>query len=793
MAKNLFVDTDNNRLLAGPLTTQIATRPIFYGATAETVTVDLIERDSLQNLLNLAQPSGTTVALRVGVPGNVISVPSLSAISQAGITATATCSLFSTTTALGTASLYSGVTATATASLFGNITALATAVVTRGTACTLSLTVASVRLPIIAFGAVSAGQKIYSSISYSYGGVDALEQSLNPHYQNTNPLPTFSTIDFAYSLYLSDSFDHNTGGPIVVTSPAPSLVVTGSSFDPYDPPGKFTGLVNTQVASVVLGTVPTRTDSFLLGRPFKADFGRKLQSTDQSGVGAAAQVLTAEQGPVEFVDIVNVGQGLYGSPQVYFIGTKGTLRDGDTWNPGNGEDKYSSKTVVNTNITDKCTFRNGKLMAIDPSFFSIAASERWISHIQIGIVPDPEVFFCAESVTVASAGSGFPNGINIPFTIPSDRDQGIGCQGIMRAVNGSVISVISITSRGTHFSSSTTTGKNFGILPAYQLDSISVTCAGAGYFGAAPSVTIDDTFLDTSLAGSAPAQAVAVTKADGSVLLQITNRGYGYTTTPGIVVAAPRLADAVRTASLTNTPTGYALGTYACDVEAPGAGTSAVINLIVTAGGSAFVVANSGFGYTTPPVITAPAPNLTGSVQAVSVSCQGAGYTTAPTVTFTGDGTGAAGTAVLSGGRVVGVTITTYGSGYTSAPTVTFAAPTNQGRIQSISVVSGGTNYTTAPAVFFAGSGEAAATAVIANGTVTSISLSEAGSGYAAAPVVTLGASPSRTVYSGVLTVTTAFVNAILPSTTVTVQVQATTTVGTSTLLQVPGTVAASL
>lgn len=237
MAKNLFVDTDNNRLLAGPLTTQIATRPIFYGATAETVTVDLIERDSLQNLLNLAQPSGTTVALRVGVPGNVISVPSLSAISQAGITATATCSLFSTTTALGTASLYSGVTATATASLFGNITALATAVVTRGTACTLSLTVASVRLPIIAFGAVSAGQKIYSSISYSYGGVDALEQSLNPHYQNTNPLPTFSTIDFAYSLYLSDSFDHNTGGPIVVTSPAPSLVVTGSSFDPYDPQG----------------------------------------------------------------------------------------------------------------------------------------------------------------------------------------------------------------------------------------------------------------------------------------------------------------------------------------------------------------------------------------------------------------------------------------------------------------------------------------------------------------------------------------------------------------------------
>lgn len=674
MAKNLFVDTDNNRLLAGSLTTQIATRPVFYGATAETVTVDLIERDSLQNLLNLAQPSGTTVALRVGVPGNVISVPSLSAISQAGITATATCSLFSTTTALGTASLYSGVTATATASLFGNITALATAVVTQGTACTLSLTVASVILPHLAMGVVSSGQNLTSVVS------------------------------------IEDS-------------------------------------------ATTVGTIST------------------------SSAGIKFITKNATTAGTRFVEIINQGQNLYGSPQVYFHFN--WLLAGST-------------QVACDNISEKFSFANGRLVSVNPDFLLTPLAYSGASSFVVIFVPDPNFTDPALSVSVASAGTGFPDNVNIAFSIPSDEDDGIACAGTMRAVNGSIVTA-TVTCVGSRFSSSTTTGKEHGILPAYRLDSISVTCAGAGYFGAAPSVTIDTTFLDTSLAGSTPAQAVAVTKADGSVLLQITGRGYGYTTAPGIVVAAPRLADAVRTASLTNTPTGYALGTYACDVEAPGAGTSAVINLIVTAGGSGLQVANAGFGYTTPPVITAPAPNLTGSVQAVSVSCQGAGYTTAPTVTFTGDGTGVAGTAVLSGGRVVGVTITTYGSGYTSAPTVTFAAPTNQGRIQSISVVSGGTNYTTAPAVFFAGSGGAAATAVIANGTVTSISLSEAGSGYAAAPVVTLGASPSRTVYSGVLTVTTAFVNAILPSTTVTVQVQATTTVGTSTLLQVPGTVAASL
>jgi hypothetical protein len=55
-------------------------------------------------------------------------------------------------------------------------------------------------------------------------------------------------------------------------------------------------------------------------------------------------------------------------------------------------------------------------------------------------------------------------------------------------------------------------------------------------------------------------------------------------------------------------------------------------------------------------------------------------YTTAPTVTFSGGGgTGAAGTAVLSAGKVAVVYLTDQGSGYTSAPTVRFTATVGTG------------------------------------------------------------------------------------------------------------------
>jgi len=64
----------------------------------------------------------------------------------------------------------------------------------------------------------------------------------------------------------------------------------------------------------------------------------------------------------------------------------------------------------------------------------------------------------------------------------------------------------------------------------------------------------------------------------------------------------------------------------------------------------------------------------------VTVTAAGSGYVTAPTVVFTpvSGGSGAAGTAVMSGQTVASVTMTATGTGYLVAPTISFT-PTSGG------------------------------------------------------------------------------------------------------------------
>ncbi len=75
------------------------------------------------------------------------------------------------------------------------------------------------------------------------------------------------------------------------------------------------------------------------------------------------------------------------------------------------------------------------------------------------------------------------------------------------------------------------------------------------------------------------------------------------------------------------------------------------------------------FEYFDPP--RAPA-NLVGTVLSVRVTAAGTGYTSAPKPVFGGTGTGAAGTALLSGTGVSGVVLERGGSGYAADFSVTF-------------------------------------------------------------------------------------------------------------------------
>jgi len=170
-----------------------------------------------------------------------------------------------------------------------------------------------------------------------------------------------------------------------------------------------------------------------------------------------------------------------------------------------------------------------------------------------------------------------------------------------------------------------------------------------------------------------------------------------------------------------------------------GTGATATATASIVDGGIQFItVTNRGGGYSSIPTVgisSAPAGGLTGvatarmigginvcnlnvnpqlrSVQNVDVVNSGYGYTTTPLVRFIGGGgSGAAATASIGDGVVGIVTLTSSGSGYTTSPTITFTG------ISSVS---------------------AAATAVVsAAGTITAINITNAGLGYTEAPTITI-------------------------------------------------------
>jgi hypothetical protein len=183
-----------------------------------------------------------------------------------------------------------------------------------------------------------------------------------------------------------------------------------------------------------------------------------------------------------------------------------------------------------------------------------------------------------------------------------------------------------------------------------------------------------------------------------------------------------------------------------------------VASVTVTAGGS---------GFTSVPTVAFSAPN---TVVSATVTVGGSGYTSVPTVTFSGGaGSGAAATAVLTGGIVTSIIVTAVGTGYTSVPTIAFtggggtlaAATAVLGTtatatvvltgtvVTSLIVTAVGSGYTSTPTITFTGGGgtgatatavlgvTATATAVLTGTTVTSLILNGGGTGYTVSPTIT--------------------------------------------------------
>lgn len=138
--------------------------------------------------------------------------------------------------------------------------------------------------------------------------------------------------------------------------------------------------------------------------------------------------------------------------------------------------------------------------------------------------------------------------------------------------------------------------------------------------------TLADGFIDTAFSNPA---SIATRPGPAAVQYLLGGGGVGYTRSTNIAFQSVQTLGLVRSASLSNVPASYSDGTYSCSVQAPASGTPAQINLVVDRNGSRsqVVVVNGGSGYTSAPIVTAPAPNfISGQVKSVSVLTQPQGY-----------------------------------------------------------------------------------------------------------------------------------------------------------------------
>lgn len=273
----------------------------------------------------------------------------------------------------------------------------------------------------------------------------------------------------------------------------------------------------------------------------------------------------------------------------------------------------------------------------------------------------------------------------VPFNYTSEDRKIIGYSGGVSSLTLPVLASRSVTYNDAPTvtiavpgGSGGTTATATAHLPAFVLNSLTLTAGGSGYTSA-PTVTISDPTGD----GTKIVATATATIAAGAVTgFTVTDRGRGYITVPTVTITGGGGAGATATATIYD---------------------GSLTNASVTAGGSEY-------------------PNTpTSSISAV---------VDAP---HHPNGTRAEVSLTVAGNTITAISITNAGSGYTSVPNITInttrgqgaslaielqAAPTGTpSEISWLEIVNAGSGYTSNPAVTI--SGAETATAAYSNSIIT--------------------------------------------------------------------------
>jgi hypothetical protein len=300
-----------------------------------------------------------------------------------------------------------------------------------------------------------------------------------------------------------------------------------------------------------------------------------------------------------------------------------------------------------------------------------------------------------------------------------------------------------------------------------------------------------DTLQYLSIANSSVCGGNAVayftTNSNNITSVFIDNPGYGYQSIPLVTAPSPDLASKngfISSINLTNQPKGYIVGQeYDLRIQnSPTVSGSAVAKLI-RSDETRFDVSliNSGYGYTSAPLITAPAPDAPqGVLNIVSVTTLGRGYAPGTYNCTVDKAPGGETTAIVNfiseSPKVGRFEVVDAGRGYVVAPAL--VVPTPAGNVlNQITISCQGNYYINNTANFVisdsSGQGQETGSAILDSGKILGVNVLNGGYGFTNNPTIVF-ASPTAPVVAtipeyvvqGDLNITVASANAILSTST---------------------------
>lgn len=682
-----YVDLDNNKLITGSSSTQIAATPSLYQGDKPTLELELITRST--GVMAQYTSAASAVNVRIGTLGSS-SVASALTLSVVTLSATGT----------ATAGITSPVTATGLASMLGSVTATATVGLNSPTTGSITANFSQVQLPsvvpvlsrnsLISLELSTCGKYFSSVPSVFVSDPDIFQVTQHQeNQQRTAFTDIYSTAgDNSWPSFYSFSTTASQGNVPIY------LMGFGIGVSPVDASSGFTTNNIDILRGSLKGYFPNASAVY--------QYSYQLIKSSESLAATITPTLT--DGELK-LSVSNQGNNYGSMPDIFVIPdprdyTLGAAKSVTTA-------VMSGRTITMT--VPSHGVATGSLICVDSVNYFGAATQPWFGVNGVWPVVSASTntityriakYSCLTTVTlsltttggniypltlvrslalasVSCAGSGYSVGSAIPFSITSDSCGGLAASGTVSVSNAGQLAAITVTCAGSGF---TTTSTVVSLASYKSISGLTVTCAGSGYWTDIPSITIDSINFVSTAPGATPAVVSAGLNGDGTISLSLVSAGYGYTGTPSISIAAPNGGNGIRVVAVVTSGVGYSDGTFACTVSAaPAGGTSAVVNFVKSGTSQSFSIVNPGRGYTSIPDVVVTKPNLGGQVSAFTVTCKGAGYLMAPAITLTGGGgSGAAAEATIDNGSITTISITTGGTGYTSAPAITIdSAPSS--------------------------------------------------------------------------------------------------------------------